>query len=60
MAKILHATCGLLNVLMLTQMFILMIRIAVVDITGVFQKYVFLLRVIVDIVSNNSHCTWVE
>ena len=42
--KTLKSICGSLNMLKLTQMFILMIRITVVDNTGDFQKYVFLLR----------------
>ena len=43
--KILNSICGSLNMLKLTQMFILMSRITVVDYTGDFQKYMFLLRV---------------
>ena len=42
--KILNSICGSLNKLKLTQMFILMIRITIVDNTGDFQKYAFLLR----------------
>ena len=53
----LNSICGSLNMVKLTQMFISMIRIIVVDNTSDFQKYALLLRVSVfSIINFYSGC----